>query len=87
MTKTVTIGSKVKIKDEHGVEHDALVTNGFPEVFTYDDAGQVFQAINVVFVSADPAKTDCYGRQTEHLTSVMHKSVSGECPGRFWWQE
>ena len=90
--KSVQIGSPVKVVDEVGVEHDAIATAtwganpaGMQE---YDDSEgkKVFLAINVVFVSADPEKTDCYGRQTEHLSSVAHRSSVGECPGRYWWQ-
>jgi len=92
--KAVQIGSAVKVADENGVVHDALVTQPWgsgpgPDGTTeYDESkGPVQLAINVVFVSADPSKRDCYGRQTEHLSSCMHRSASGGCPGRYWWQE
>ena len=90
--KTVQNGSAVKVVDEVGVEHDALVTrawgNNPAEAQEYDDSdGKVVHlAINVVFVSADPNKMDCYGRQTEHLSSTAHRSSVGSCPGRYWWQ-
>lgn len=87
MNRKVNIGTRVKVKDEFAVEHDALVTNAWPDGVEYDDAGTVNLAINVVFVSSDPSKQDQYGRQTEHLTSVMHRSACGDCPGRHWWQE
>ena len=88
--RTVKIGDAVKVVDEVGIEHDALVTaswgSGSQGEQQYDEAEQVFLAINVVFVSSDPLKTDCYGRQKEHLSSVAHRSVKGECLGRYWWQ-
>lgn len=88
--KTVKIGDVVQVLDEQSVQHAALVTNvwtdGKPHA-EYDETGVVQLAINVVFVTADKAKTDCYGAQTEHLSSVSHRSAAGNCPGRFWWQE
>ena len=86
--KTVQIGSAVKVVDETGNERNGLVTNCWPpEGVEYDEAAQVHLAINIVFTSADVNKLDCYGRQTERLSSVMHRSMKGECPGRYWWQE
>lgn len=42
--------------------------------------------INAVFVSADAAKHDPYGRQVERLSSLQHESQvqSMPRPGRFW---
>ncbi len=91
--KTVQIGSAVKVVDEVGVTHDGLVTAAWGqnpnEAQEYDDSEDkvVHLAINVVFVSADENKRDCYGRQTEHLSSCAHRSSVGACPGRFWYQE
>jgi hypothetical protein len=90
--KKVQIGSPVKVVDEFGVEHDGLVTqpwgSGPDGAQEYDDSDgkQVTLAINVVFVSGDQTKTDTYGRQTEHLSSCVHRSIKGECPGRYWYQ-
>lgn len=86
--KTVQIGSAVQVLDENGVQHHGIVTNCWPSVAEYDEATGG-PAINVVFVSADESKTDCYGRQTEHLSSTMHRNAAGAaaCPGRKWWQE
>lgn len=87
--KTVKIGDTVKILDENCVEHDALVTANWGQQdasgVTQFEEGKHGPCINVVFVSADPAKTDCYGRQTEHLSSVQHKDSPGVAPGRVWW--
>jgi hypothetical protein len=40
-------------------------------------------AVNVVWVSADPARTDSYGRQVERATSVPHVT-SQRAPGSYW---
>lgn len=87
--KTVKVGDAVKILDENSVEHDALVTANWGQ----QDANGVSQfeegkhgpCINVVFVTADKAKTDCYGAQTEHLSSIQHRDSPGVAPGRVWW--
>lgn len=90
--KRVTVGNAVKVVDEFGVEHDGLVTAvwGDPNgavTFEYDDSKPVHCLINVTYVSNDPAKTDCYGRQLErNLTSTCHRSAAGGCPGRYWFQ-
>jgi hypothetical protein len=87
--KTVTVGQAIKVKDANGIEHDALVTNvwrGDNQSAEYDENNACL-AINVVFLSSDTKKTDCYGRQSEHMTSTPHRSNVGECPGYFWWQE
>ncbi len=54
--KTVSIGSAVKIKDEFGVERNALVTNCWPATAEYDDSKPVHLCINVVFVVGDEAR-------------------------------
>lgn len=84
--KTLRNGDPVKVKDEYGVERDALVTACWSEKKEYDDSQPVHININVLFVSTDPKRTDQYGQQIERMCSVGHKSVAGECPGRFWWQ-
>lgn len=91
--KTVQIGSLVQVVDEVGVQHAGLVTAAWGsnpnEAQSYDDSEgkQVHLALNVVYVSADENKRDCYGRQIEHSSSMMHRSAAGGCPGRYWWQE
>lgn len=59
----LTIDSVVTYKDEHGEDHQALVTC----VHGPD-------CINVVYVSSDPSKTDSYGRQIERATSVQRQA-------------
>lgn len=87
MTRNIKIGDPVRVVDEHGIEHAGLVTQQWG-TGSYEDSNQVrvLLAINVVFVSADENKNDTYGRQTEHLSSLQHKSVAGQCPGRYWFQ-
>jgi hypothetical protein len=73
------LGEVVVYVDEHGVEHLALVTNGFraPE-------GQTWKpALNLAYVSSDEAKLDQYGRQIERRASVVHQS-SQAAPGNCW---
>jgi hypothetical protein len=87
--KTVKVGDAVQVVDENGIEHTGLVTANWQNMAgeaTYDETQPVYIALNVVFVSADSTKTDSYGRQTEHLSSCMHRSVAGTCPGRYWYQ-
>lgn len=38
---------------------------------------------NLVFCSGDPARRDSCGRQTEHATSVVHKSLQS-APANYW---
>jgi hypothetical protein len=86
MTRNIKAGDAVIVADEFGVEHDGLVTEAWVSATggQYDD--QRGPAINVVFVSGDEKKTDQFGRQIEHLSSVAHRSMKGECPGRYWYQ-
>lgn len=72
------IGEIVEYVDHHGKPHKAIVTANW-------SGGQENGAINLVFVSADDAKTDQYGRQIERDTSVVHKSRQ-TAPGNFWYQ-
>jgi len=62
----VKIGQVVLFTDSMGRDHEALVTAVWTET-----------CINVVYVSGDEARQDPYGRQTEHVTSVVHARVSG----------
>lgn len=93
MKRTVSEGQAIKVVDEFGVLRDALVTRSWSPatngIVEYDDAveGGVKLAINIVYVSSDPKRTDQYGQQKEHLCSVSHRTVRGDCPGRYWYQE
>jgi hypothetical protein len=78
----VAAGDPVKIVDEVYAEHDALVTTVHGTFTT-----TFVPCINVVYVSADPAKRDPYGQQVERLSSVQHYSQGPSGmprPGRFW---
>lgn len=83
VVEPVKPGDPVKVVDEHYVEHAGLVTAVHGE---FVEDGYV-PSINAVYVSADPSKTDPYGRQTERLSSLQHLD-SGPSrmpkPGRYW---
>lgn len=80
--RPVVEGDPVKVVDENRVEHVGLVTTvhgGF--------GGTYAPSINAVYVSADPGKTDPYGRQVERLSSLQHFSAGPAqmpSPGRYW---
>jgi hypothetical protein len=69
------IGEVVVWHDEHGLPHDALITNVHGEGDT--------PSINVVVVNDDKAQTDTYGRKIQRETSVVHK-VNQYANGRWW---
>ena len=73
---TPKVGEVIRVTDEHGIEHDALVTIYFGG--SYPDG-----ALNCVFVSNDESKNDPYGRQLERLSSVSRQSQH-TAHGRFW---
>lgn len=73
----VKIGDVVVLVDEHGEEHNALVTT------TWGTAGQEYPGVNCVFVTKDEGKTDPYGRQIDRKTSVVHQS-NQSAPGMYW---
>lgn len=75
--KIPKVGDAITVSDELGVLHDALVT-------VYFGGERPNGALNCVFVSSDVSKSDPYGRQTERLSSVSHKSGMVGVPGRFW---
>lgn len=78
----VIVGDPVKVVDEQYEEHIGLVTcvhGQFSETVT--------PCINVVYVSADPAKRDPYGQQIERMSSLQHYSQIAPGmprPGRHW---
>lgn len=61
--RTVKVGEIVKFFNAEKKEQDALVTAVWSPT-----------CINLVIVSLDENKTDCYGRQIERQTSVGHIS-------------
>jgi hypothetical protein len=77
-----TVGKHVVFCDEHGTDHDALVTDNFasPETWPYPHG----PTVNCLFVSDDPARKDQYGRQIERPSSVPHSRCPGTAHGRYW---
>ena len=67
----VRVCDPVVYVDRYGIDRPALVTNvfdgGTPEKYPNP-------SINVIFVSPNGDRTDQYGRQIEHETSVPHQS-------------
>jgi hypothetical protein len=59
----IKTGDAVTFVDEYGKDRPALVTAVWSQ-----------SCVNVVFVSADPNRTDSCGRQTEHRTSVGYRA-------------
>lgn len=72
MERELLVGSHIKYVDQVGISHDALVTVWWGKT-----------CCNLLFVVSDPQKTDMYGRQSEHVTSVVHKERQ-EAPGFYW---
>jgi hypothetical protein len=70
----VEVGSHVRFVDQKGVERDALV-----------QVAHTQQCVNLVFVSGDEKRTDNYGRQVQHETSVSHRTQMEGVPGFFWY--
>lgn len=77
----IKIGDTVELVDETGISHVALVTTLFTSGHPGD--GVASPSLNVVFVSADEAKHDQYGRQIDRRTSVPHET-NQHAPGLFW---
>jgi hypothetical protein len=76
------VGSAVTYVDEHGEEHQALITqrwDGQPA----DTPIKETAAVNLLYVSGGDAETDQYGRQIKRASSVQGESAV-TAPGRFW---
>lgn len=78
------VGSSVTYVDEHGLEHDALVTA------RHDGKGRdstepidTKMCINLLIVSDDATQQDQYGRQIQRFSSVQGEN-SFAAHGRFW---
>ena len=75
MSEKLEVGCCVTFTDQRYVDHDALVTA------IHGDPGQK-PCVNLVFVRGEEDRQDCYGRQTEHESSVVHatnNSAGGYC--------
>lgn len=71
------IGDGVVYVDEFGQDRAALLTA------VHGSESDPAATVNVVYVSNDPNRTDGYGRQTEHASSVQHESLA-KAHGRYW---
>jgi hypothetical protein len=85
MERSYEVGAHIVYVDPKGVRRDALVnvwwTND-QEIAEYRSVSGE-PGCNLVIVSDDEARKDSYGRQTEHATSVVHKTKQ-VAPGNFW---
>lgn len=85
MDREYKVGQHVVFVDPNGVRRDALVNvwwMGGRAIQEYmSEYGQ--PGCNLVVVCKDPRKDDSYGRQTEHFTSVVHKSKQA-AHGNYW---
>lgn len=79
MDETTEIGGRCIYTDTKGVDHEALVTNGFGAQGRIGKSS----AINIVYVSDDQTRLDSYGRQLERESSVQHQHLQ-VAHGRFW---
>jgi hypothetical protein len=70
------VGTVVTYYDEYGRPAPALVTRIWGEKL-----GEC--SINLVHVSLDASRKDQYGRQTEHVTSVVQKAAQS-AHGRYY---
>ena len=90
MEREYNIGQHIIFVDPKGRRRDALVTAWWQAWIQPDlDKNPVLDpkagepGCNLIVVSDDKMKDDSYGRQTEHETSVVHKSNQG-APGNYW---
>jgi hypothetical protein len=67
------IGEHIIFTDSVGVDHDALVQCVWGP-----------RCLNLIIVSGDDKKTDQYGRQIEHYTSMNH--VAPELAYGYYWR-
>jgi hypothetical protein len=85
MNREYRVGQHIVYVDPKGQRREALVTvwwSGDQRVPEYvSESGE--PGCNVVIVSDDDQRTDKYGRQIEHETSVVHKSKQ-VAHGRYW---
>ncbi len=78
MGKSLKVGDTCKFHDTSGRSLNALVT-----CVHGDDWENCIPCINLTFVSPDKNRQDANGRQTEHASSVGHKSNAG-ASGYYW---
>jgi hypothetical protein len=64
------VGQHVIYIDANRIPRPALVQTWWPQM-----GGSGQPGCNLIVVSDDEKRRDQYGRQTEHFTSVVHKSA------------
>jgi hypothetical protein len=89
MERKYKIGGHVIYVDEWGIPRDALITVwwcGDNEVYAYiADNGE--PGCNLLFISGDEKRKDSCGRQSEHSTSVIHRTAQ-PAHGTYWcWED
>jgi hypothetical protein len=85
------VGDVVIFTDEHGIDHNALVTAVFGEVTHFPADGEdvgvrpgSMPCLNAVWVSGNEEKQDPYGRQIERdHTSIVHATYQ-PAHGVYW---
>lgn len=89
MEREYLVGDHVIYVDEFGKRHNGIVTTWWDNYrnvrFGDSDStkGVDLPGCNLVFVTADPKKTDGYGSQIERPTSVVHRKNQA-ANGRYW---
>lgn len=89
MERKYEIGQHIIFFDAYGVPHKALVTiwwMGPVEIKDYR-AENGEPGCNLVYVTQDPRKTDTYGSQIEHATSVVHQSKQNAHGFKWCWPD
>lgn len=76
--RKLKVGDTCIYHDEKGRPLNALVT-----CVHGDDWENYIPCVNLTFVSSDQRRQDDCGRQTEHASSVTHKSNAG-AHGYYW---
>jgi hypothetical protein len=85
MERKYEVGQHVVFVDPYGKRRDALITIWWG-LDHYKAAGGE-PGCNLIVVSDDEKKDDSYGRQTEHFTSVVHKTKQ-PAHGNYWcWSD
>jgi hypothetical protein len=89
MKRSVSKGQNVVFVDEDRIAHCALVTINWGSP-GWDDEKPLVPGenwptcLNLVYVLKDDTRTDQYGNQTRHVTSVVHESV--QTAGGYMWK-
>lgn len=82
--RKLTVGQSIVFVDSRRNRIPALVQAVHGELREYQD-GWYVPCINLIHVSINSDKTDQYGRQVEHATSISHHSSQRPCIGFCWY--